>query len=281
MEDMDRPSAARTDHRASRPAPPARASAPAPALALLLSVAGALATPGPVPAQGPAQGSAQGSAQGPAQTRAQAPEVEPPPAAQRETGEAVQEIDGMDERKLLWGARLGGFEMVNAEDSYDAVFDDPMPMLGIQLDWHWRPRWVLEATVDYGEVDGERVFPADPPVGTGIDETLTYVPVHVTASWSFYRADPWELRAGAGPSLLWWEDDSDVKLAGVDASDDGTDLGASAALSLRRAFTAWTLGGELRWSTFPDAAGDAGVTELFDEDDLGGVSVHVIALWGR
>ena len=279
MGDLDRASAARTDHRASRPAPPvpapAWATASAPALAVILSVAGTLAAPGAITAQAPAQASTQSPA------RAQAPDVEPPLAAQRETGEAVQEIDGMDQRTFLWGVRLGGFEMINAEDSYDAVFDDPMPMLGVQLDWRWRRRWVLEATLDYGEVDGERVFPADPSVGTGIDETLTYVPVHVTASWSFYRADPWELRAGAGPSFLWWEDDSDVDLAGLDETEDGTELGASAALSLRRAFTAWTLGGELRWSTFPDAVGDAGVTEFFDEDDPGGVSVHLVALWGR
>ncbi|MFP3941579.1 MAG: hypothetical protein ACLF0P_14875 [Thermoanaerobaculia bacterium] len=264
---MDRPSAS-SGHSARRPTPPVPAPAPAaagtpasaaPALALLLGVAGTLAAPGPAPAQDPGT----------------------PPDTQRETGEAVQEIDGMEDRRLLWGVRLGGFEMINAEDSYDAVFDDPMPMLGVQLDWRWRQRWVLEATLDYGEVDGERVLLADPPVGTGVDETLTYVPVHLTASWSFYHFDPWELRAGAGPSLLWWEDESGGELAGVDASDDGTELGANAALSLRRAFTAWTLGGELRWSTFPDAVGDAGVTEFFDEDDPGGVSVHVIALWGR
>lgn len=232
-----------------------RAVAPVAALALLL--AGALGLPGEAHAQG-----------GPALD------------AQRDTAEPVEEIDGVHRRELLWGARLGGFEMINSEDSYDAVFGDPMPMLGLQLDWRWRRKWVLEATVDYGEVDGERVLLADPPVGTGVDETLTYVPVHVTASWSFYQADPWELRVGAGPSLLWWEDDSDLP-GDIDATEDGTEIGASALLSLRRAFPAWTFGGELRWSTYPDAAGDAGVTEFFDEDDLGGISVHLVALWGR
>lgn len=257
---MDRPIAPTDRRRDGRP------RSAAPALALLFALAGALASPAPALSRGGAQ----------------EPALDPPLAdARQEAQEPVQEIDGVDRRELLWGVRLGGFEMINSEDSYDAVFDDPMPMLGLQLDWRFRRRWVLEATLDWGEVDGERVLLADPPVGTGVDETLTYVPLHLAASWSFYRADPWELRVGAGPSLLWWEDDSDVELAGVDTTEDGTEIGASAILSVRRAFTAWTLGGELRWSTFPDAAGDSGVTRFFDEDDLGGASLHVVALWGR
>lgn len=258
---MDRRTDATTDRRTGA----LRPCALAPTLVSLLALGGLIASPAPGRAQ---------AGDEPALPQA-------PVDAQREAGDPVQEINGMEERGILWGVRLGGFEMVNAQDSYDAVYDDPMPVLGLQLDWRFRTRWILEASLDYGEVDGERVLLADPPVGTGIDETLTYVPLHLAASWSFYRNAPWELRIGAGPSILWWESDADVSLADGDPDADGTEIGGSVALSARRAFRAWTLGGELRWSSFPDAVGDAGVTRFFDEDDLGGVSVNVIALWGR
>jgi hypothetical protein len=162
--------------------------------------------------------------------------------------------------------------MVNSPDSYDAVFGEPMPLLGGQLEWQLRPRWLLALTLDYGQVDGERVLPGDPPIGTGIDETLTYVPLHLSAAWRADRGGDWALHLGAGPSFLSWEDDGGV------SSADGTEVGGHVLVSLQRLRPRWIFGGELRWSTFPDAVGEAGITELYGEDDLGGASVHFVAL---
>ena len=177
-------------------------------------------------------------------------------------------------RELRAGLRLGAFEMVNSPDSYDAVFGEPMPLLGAQLEWQLRPRWLLVLALDYGEVDGERVLPADAPIGTGIEETLTYVPLHLSAAWRADRGGDWALHLGAGPSLLSWEDDAGI------SSADGTEVGGHLLVSLQRLRPRWILGGELRWSTFPDAVegGRATVTELYGEDDLGGLSLHFLAL---
>lgn len=192
-----------------------------------------------------------------------------PGAAQR-----PPEPDGGERppRELRAGLRLGAFEMVNSPDSYDAVFGDPMPLVGGQLEWQLRPRWLLALTLDYGQVDGERVLPGDPPIGTGIDETLTYVPLHLSAAWRADRGGDWALHLGAGPSFLSWEDDAGI------SSADGTEVGAHLLLSLQRLRPRWALGGELRWSTFPDAVGEAGITEFYGEDDLGGASLHFVAL---
>lgn len=180
----------------------------------------------------------------------------------------AQEAD----RELRLGFRLGAFEMVNSPDSYDAVYGDPMPLLGGHLEGRvWR-RLFLQASLDYGQVDGERAFPA-----LGLDSKLTYIPLHTSASWRFTgppEPGRWEVRAGLGPSFLSWEDDGGV------SSADGTEVGANAVLSALRLGRRWHFGGELRWSTFPDAVGDAGVTKLFDEDDLGGLSVSFLALRG-
>lgn len=176
------------------------------------------------------------------------------------------------DRDLRAGFRLGAFEMINSSDSYDAVYGDPMPLLGVHVEGRvWR-RLFLEASLDYGRVDGERAFPA-----LGIDTTLSYLPLHTAATWRLDRPDrggPWELRAGLGPSFLSWEDDSDIRSA------DGTEVGGNVVLEVRRLREGWMFGGELRWSTFPDAVGGGGatVTDLFDEDDLGGLAVSFLAL---
>lgn len=177
------------------------------------------------------------------------------------------------------GFRLGVFDMVNASDSYDAVYGDPMPRLGGQVEWN-RGRLRFAASLDYGSVDGERVILAGggSTIGTGIDQELTVIPVHLTAAWRFNPRSEWEWSAGAGPSFLSWEEE------GPFGSESSTDFGGSAVVALRwqrgeATGAAWDFGGELRWSTFPGAFDDTGgVTAFFDEDDPGGLSLTVLAL---
>ena len=143
------------------------------------------------------------------------------------------------------GFRAGAFDLVNSADSYDAVYGDPLPLVGGQLEWLLRPRIFLSLAGSYGEVDGERVLPADPPIGTGIDTTLTYIPIHLTAAWrldrpsDFESAGDWSFWLGAGPTALSWEDDSGFE------TSDGLDVGAHVALQARREGTRWIFGGEL------------------------------------
>jgi hypothetical protein len=173
------------------------------------------------------------------------------------------------------GLRLGLFDMTNAADSYDAIYGDPMPQVGIQVERDWR-RWRFDLAADWGEVDGERAFPTVPPFGTGIDETLTLLPVHLTAAYRFRPGSRWDVYAGAGPSYLSWEDESDF------ASASGSQVGGSALLGLRRQGRrgGWEVGAEVRWSTFPGALPDAGFAGLFNEDDPGGLALTVVGLRG-
>jgi hypothetical protein len=174
----------------------------------------------------------------------------------------------------IWrlGVRLGAFDMINSSDSYDAVYGDPMPQLGVALEAEIR-RWLIGLTWDHGEVDGEQVLPGRPPRPTGAGETLTYRPLSLTAAWVVNPAARWRWHLGAGVTLLDWEDE------GVTRSADGSDTGAHAVAGIRRERRRWTFGGELRWSTIPDAVGEAGITRFFGEDDLGGIAFHVVALY--
>ncbi|HEX2251732.1 MAG TPA: hypothetical protein VHQ65_00520 [Thermoanaerobaculia bacterium] len=172
------------------------------------------------------------------------------------------------------GARLGAFDMVNAADSYDAVFGEPMPQIGLAAEVDFRHRWRLALSIDYGTVDGEQVILADPPLGTGIDEELTLVPVHLTLAWRLRPRARWGGYVGAGPSFLSWKDESEL------GTNSGTDFGASLAAGLRRTKPAspWAWGAELRWSTFPNALPDTGTAGAFGEDDPGGLAITVTAL---
>jgi len=179
-----------------------------------------------------------------------------------------------------WGAglRLGAFDMINSADSYDAVYGEAVPMLGVAGEVQWR-RLRLALTLDYGTVGGERVLlTGGSPRGTGVDQDLTLTPLHLTALWRFNPNSRWQWAAGLGPSFLIWEDE------GPGVSNDGSDVGGSMALSLRRTpgglnTPGWEWGGELRWSTFPGALPDeAGVTAFYDEDDPGGIALTVSAV---
>jgi len=170
------------------------------------------------------------------------------------------------------GLRLGAFDMINSSDSYDAVYGEPMPQLGIALEAQVR-RWLIGLTWDHGEVDGEQVLPSRPPRSTGVGETLTYRPLSLTAAWVINPEARWRWHVGAGATLLDWEDE------GASRSADGSDTGGHVVGGVRRDRRGWTFGGELRWSTIPDAVGEAGITRFFGDDDLGGVALHVVALY--
>lgn len=171
------------------------------------------------------------------------------------------------------GFRLGLFDMTNSADSYDAIYGDPMPRVGGQVE-RQRGHLRFALSFDYGQVDGERVLLTGNGFrGTGIDEQLTLAPVHLTAAWRFNPLARWEWSAGLGPSFLFYDN------GGEAGSDSGSDFGGSALLGLRHQGPTWDFGGELRWSTFPGALDDSrGVLAFFDEDDPGGVSLTFTAL---
>ncbi len=197
----------------------------------------------------------------------------PPARAQPDPGPAAPA-----HRAVRWafGLRAGLFDMVDSPDSYDAVFGEPMPRLGAELEVDAGRRWRFDLSLDAGRVEGERVLLTDPPRGTGIGETLTTIPLHLTAAWRFRPAARWDVYAGGGPSFLSWR----VSSAGDSAS--GSDPGGSLVVGLRRqpAGARWSFGGELRWSTFPGALPDRGVNRYYGEDDPGGAALTFLAVRG-
>lgn len=182
------------------------------------------------------------------------------------------------------GVRAVSLQEVNASDSYDAVFDgDAMTQFGVQFELQIRRHFLIGLIYETGEVDGNRVLSVDPPISTCtlpggcIEETLTLSPIHLTFGWVFAPESQVHGFVGVGPTLLDWEDESGP------ISESGNDTGYHGVAGLRWSTPnhRFTVGGELRYSSVPDAVGEAGITgpEFFDEDDLGGTTVGLSLLW--
>jgi hypothetical protein len=197
-------------------------------------------------------------------------------AAQPPSPAGAEAAGGAPGPALTWrlGFRLGAFDLINSPDSYDAVYGgDLMPQAGVAVELQVGRRWLVDLTYDRGKVDGEQVLPTRPPRGTGVGESLTYRPLALTGAFIFNPQARWRWYGGLGVTRLDWKDE------GLSRSASGTDDGAHAVLGLRREPNRWSFGGELRYSQIPNAVGQAGITRFFGEDDLGGLSFHLEALF--
>ncbi|HVS01856.1 MAG TPA: hypothetical protein VMT16_03725 [Thermoanaerobaculia bacterium] len=171
------------------------------------------------------------------------------------------------------GLGVGVFEMTNAADSWDAVFDGPMTSFGLYLEVGLARRWLATLAADWGTADGEQVLLTDPPQPTGVDVSLDYEPIHLTLGWVAWARERWRLHLGLGPTVVRWSE------AAGPRSRSATDYGGHALVGLRREVGRFSLGGDLRWSAIPDAVGDGGVSEYFGEDDIGGLGLTLLGAY--
>jgi opacity protein-like surface antigen len=188
------------------------------------------------------------------------------------------------------GIQIGGYAMFGrinftASESFDAVVGDPsgsifggggrvgLPLGGLFVDvGAWRYR---------GE--GERVFVADDEVfELGVPVEITVTPIEISAGWRFRirRAPKLIPYAGGGFTILKYQETSDFASGAENADDSfsGYHLLGGAEYKITR----WLgVAGEASWSTVPDAIGESGVSEAFDETDLGGTTFRVKITIGR
>jgi hypothetical protein len=203
-------------------------------------------------------------------------------AGAAEAQDPPAEVEAQEEERRFrpaepeWGLglRFGAFHMVNSSSSYDAVYGDPLLQIGGQLELRLWDRFLVAVSADWGEVSGRRVILTPSPTPTEIGTTLTYTPAHLTVGWFVLADRPWELYLGVGPSLLSWSQ------SGVVRGDSGSSTGGHGVAGLRRAMgSTWSLGGDLRWTFFPDAMGEHNVSAYFGEDDMGGLTLQLLAQW--
>lgn len=183
------------------------------------------------------------------------------------------------------GFGLAGVTFFTANETFDAILETSSgPMLGGGLRVVVPGGPYLEVGAWRFRQDGERAF-----VGVGgdvfrlgIPATVTMTPLEVTAGWRFRgllgrRVTPY---LGAGFTSLRYEETSEFAAADEDVNErfSGYHLTGGVEWRLHR----WVaLTGDVMWTAIPDAIGGGGVSQVFEEDDLGGTSLRVRIVLGR
>lgn len=186
--------------------------------------------------------------------------------------------------------QIGGYAMVGrvdftAADSFDAILGGHsgpifgggarigLPLGGLFVDaGAWRFH-------DEGErvfVTGNEIVPLNIPV------EVTITPLEISAGWQFRlrRVPKLVPYLAGGFTSYGYRETSQFSTGAEDADERFTGYHAMGGADYRIA--RWIgIGGEFVWTTVPDAIGEAGVSALFDETDLGGTSVRLRITIGR
>ena len=185
---------------------------------------------------------------------------------------------------------IGGYVMFGrinfvAADSFDVILGSPWGTVfggGGRVGLPYGRLFVdIGAWRFHGE--GERVFVSGSDVfPLGVPVEITIVPIEISGGWQFaVRRFP-ALRpyAAGGFTTYGYKETSQFATGAEDVEDrfNGFHLFGGAEYRIRR----WLgVGGEVAWTTVPDAIGDNGVSEAFDETNLGGTSIRVKVTIGR
>jgi opacity protein-like surface antigen len=134
------------------------------------------------------------------------------------------------------------------------------------------------------EKTGERVFVSGGETfGLGIDTTIRVIPIELTGGYRFGGVND-RIVPFVGGGIGWHRYQETSEFAdddeNVDETHNGYHLLGGAEVRLLR----WLgVGGEVQWSTVPDALGQDpnGVSAAFEETNLGGVGFRVKFIVGR
>jgi len=189
---------------------------------------------------------------------------------------------------------IGGYGMFGginfaAVDSFDAILGESSGPIfgggahvGLPLGGRLGRLFVDVGAWQY-RGEGERVFVTNGqtfPLGIPVEILVT--PLEIGAGWQFrIRQFPKLLPyVGGGVTSMRYEEKSELSSAGEDVDDrfGGYHLSGGAEYKITR----WLgLAGELAWTTVPDSIGEGGVSEAFNETDLGGTTFRLKITVGR
>jgi hypothetical protein len=178
-----------------------------------------------------------------------------------------------------------GLFLPTAKDSFDAILDKTSGLdfgAGAQIAWQSGRLGGLFVGVDVSrfEETGQRVFVHEGEVfPLGIPLTLTLTPLEVTAG---YRVAPTRRRGGRVEATpVAYFAGGGVGTVGYTESDDDGDVSerfTSYHVMGGADVTVWgplQIGAEARYRWVPDGLGAGGVSDAFNETDLGGATIRV------
>jgi hypothetical protein len=250
---------------ATAPQPPQTAPAPAPAA--------------PPPSAAPATAAPPPEAPAPVRrTPAPAPRPAAPPAAAPPPIDPPAIEEEAEPSRFEIGAE-GGFRWLSsAPDSAKALFGGETGDVefGGFLTFAVSRHIFVSASGHFFEKEGERVFVIDPegpvfPLGHPLK--LRLIPAHLVIGYRFYPK-PWLVPyLAVGGGATFYREESTI--GGVTESESRTKGSGVAAAGVDFVKRGLLVGVKASWTSVPDAVGASGVSAVYGEDDVGGLSVSV------
>jgi opacity protein-like surface antigen len=170
----------------------------------------------------------------------------------------------------------GYFDMTNARNSAKAVFGGSAGgvTFGTAGRFDLKPRWFVGAAVRYFQRDGERVFVADPssePFRLGHPLKVRVIPIYAFGGYRFASSGsslvPY---AGLGVGATMLHEESTV--AELTDSADQTKAAFHLIGGVEYGRGSLRFGVELTYSLVPNSIGVGGVSQVYGESDIGGLS---------
>lgn len=176
----------------------------------------------------------------------------------------------------------GYFDLTGARRSAKAVFDGAAGglLVGAGVSQDLGGHFFLGGRLRWFEKDGERAFVADaeaPAFPLGHSLTLRLVPVDLSLGYRIARG-AFRPYLGAGAGAVFYRERSEV--AGVVARESRTRASAHALLGVEWGRARLRVAAELGYSIVPGTVGLAGVSKVYDESDVGGLSLTAKLLFG-
>jgi hypothetical protein len=175
-----------------------------------------------------------------------------------------------------------GMTQFAASETFDAVTGSSGKSgfgIGGSVQRLWRDLFV-DVAFSQQELDGERVFIHEGKTfRLGIPTEITFRPIDVVGGWRF-RAGRTSPYAGGGLTWMSYREQSAFAAAGDDV-DEGKAGGVILAGVDVDVVRLLRVGGEVRYRAVNGVLGGGGVSQVFGEDDLGGVAFAVRVSVGR
>jgi hypothetical protein len=171
----------------------------------------------------------------------------------------------------------GGWHLLTASKSAKAIFGDSGgPTAGFAGQFGLGESFFVRAGARFFQREGERAFVSGPdaaPFRLGHPLTLRIIPAYGLVGFRFLQGGSVRPYLGVGGGVTSYKEESDV--AGEIFTSSATKASGHAVAGLDYGRGAFRFGGEVMYSTAPNAIGIGGVSQVYGEDDIGGITAVV------
>ena len=171
----------------------------------------------------------------------------------------------------------GWYDMTNASNSANALFGSSGgPTLGFSGQYGMGESFFVRAGARFSQLEGERVFVESPgsevfPLGHPL--TVRIVPAYALVGFRFLEGASLRPYIGLGGGVTAYNEESEV--AGEIIEFSATKPMGMAVAGLDYGRGSIRFGGEVAYSLVPNTIGTGGVSRVYGEDDVGGLTAVV------